>query len=387
MIVCKAAAGGNMTRRWFQAVSEWVRSPVANLEADRGEALLPLRKPTGHVGKRRQECWWEPIYAPTLELENDPYDWDVGRDSGPCRRFVTGEVLDHQSLPGVSFKVQKKIFKECDFQGNFGNHAFIMFDDCDFIDCDFAFSRWKDAHFRKCTFQNSSISLAYFDKCEFRDCIWTKIGLASKTDFFRCFLNNPKKLIDASFSGTDPSDRTFRHRLFQWHRLQGTRAHVLRNLLISHQSVGDEHTFYETVKLHELQRSFSRICHDIYDLAFSPKSRLSALIRLPTHIVDHFILKAFGYLNNWGSSAVRPLFALLILLAGFGTLYKIVRFDAPIDHPWQKSFDITFLAGYGNQISPNDSNLTLVQDIHAVLAIVIYTVFFATVVSKLSRAR
>lgn len=173
----------------------------------------------------------------------------------------------------------------------------------------------------------------------------------------------------------------------QWYRLRSSRAHVLRNLLISHESVGDEHTFYETVKLHELTRSIARVCEDIFHIAFARGRRLKAAASLPFHLADHVILRIFGWLNSWGASAVKPFLALVGCFIGFGVVYQRMQFEAEIANPWQKSFDLTLLVGYGNQIEKSDPVLTVLQNIHVTFAIVIYTVFFATIISKLSRAR
>jgi hypothetical protein len=333
-------------------------------------------------------CWWEPIYDPELHVESVPYDWDMDRDSGPSRRFISGSSLKETVVPGDTFKIVDVTFKECDFQGRFRPETLIMFDRCRFVGCDFAYSTWKDAHFRSCTFTDSSISLAAFQRCEFRDCEWERIGFGSKTELVSTFINNPEKMIGASVSNTDPNDRSWKHRLYQWYRLRGTRAHLLRTMMISHQITGDEHTYYETVRLHELQRSTARICHDCFNVLFSkPIDRALAISRLVFHAIDYIILRSFGWLNKWGSSASRPCLALATSFLAFGLIYQKTSFDQPIVRPFQKSFDITMLVGYGNQVGYGDHTLTIVQDVQVAISIVIYSVFFATVISKLARAR
>ncbi len=277
-------------------------------------------------------------------------------------------------------------FKDCDFQGEFRPNPLIIFDQCHFSGCDFAYSSWKGAHFRKCTFADSSLSLASFEGCEFRDCMWERTGIGSKTEFHQSFVNNPSELISASVSNRNPKDSSWKHRLYQWYRLRGTRAHVLRTLMISHQSTGVDHTYYEIVKLHELHCTTARICENFYDIIYSNGNRIGALFGLIFDFIDYIILRSFGWLNKWGVSASRPCMALAICWVSFGFLYQRFPFSEYISRPFQKSFDITLLIGYGNQVS-DDSVLSIVQNAHAIFAIIIYTVFFATVVSKLSRAR
>jgi Pentapeptide repeats (9 copies) len=370
--------------KWFKSMSR--RSQEAEQIPDNQPLGDVGIKPTGHIGSRRQICFWEPIYSPEHVVALDAYDWDFDRDAGPSRRFVSGPSLNDKIVRGDTFKVFDVTFKDCDFQGHFKPNTLLLFDNCTFSGCDFAHSDWKDAHFRDCKFIDSSISLAAFEGCEFRDCTWSRIGFGSKTTFHRCFVNNPSELISASVSLRNPKDPTLEHRVYQWFRLLGTRAHVLRALMISHQVTGDEHTYYEIVKLHQLQCPKARAGEYIYNIFFSNGKRLSGALGLLSSSGDYLILRSLGFLNNWGVSASRPFIALAMCWGGFGLLYQQLDFTVPVPHPFQKSFDITFLVGYGNQVSA-DPSLQLFQSAHALIAIVIYTVFFATLVSKLSRSR
>jgi len=342
----------------------------------------------GHIGNRRRDCWWEPIFDPEFVLDQEPYDWDLQRDAGPYRRFVPASMLAARITPGETLEIRGILFRECDFQGVFEGDPIIMFVQCRFMGCDLAYSIWRRCHFKECSFEGCSISLATFDACELRGCSWSNIGISSRTELSRTFLSNPGQLIAASVSGRDPRRETWEHRMHQWYRLRGTRAHFLRTVMLSHATTGDEHTYYETVRLHELQRSSARVAQDTYETIFGPGwRRLVAVPAMLLHSFNYAIMRALGALNGWGESASRPFMALLVCWAAFGFLYSHVQFASPIATPFQKSFDLTFLIGYGNQAAPTDSTLTILQDLHALAAIVIYSVFFATVISKLSRAR
>ncbi|UYY60015.1 pentapeptide repeat-containing protein [Sphingomonas sp. S2-65] len=341
-----------------------------------------------HIGHRRRDCWWEPIFDPEFVLDQEPYDWDLQRDAGPYRRFVPASTLAARIKAGETLEVRGILFRECDFQGAFEGDPIIMFDQCRFIACDLAYSTWRRCHFKDCTFQDCSISLASFHACELRGCSWSNIGIASRTEMNKTFLSNPGQLIAASVSGRDPRRKTWEHRMHQWFRLRGTRAHFLRTVMLSHATTGDEHTYYETVRLHELERSSARVAQDIYETIFGPGwRRLVAIPATVLHSFNYAIMRALGSLNGWGESASRPFMALLACWIVFGAIYSKVKFASRISAPFQKSFDLTFIIGYGNQVAPSDPMLTFVQDIHALAAIVIYSVFFATVISKLSRAR
>jgi hypothetical protein len=341
-----------------------------------------------HIGNRRRDCWWEPIFDTEFALDEEPYDWDLQRDAGPSRRFVPASTLVAQIKPGDTLEIRGILFRECDFQGVFEGNPIIMFDRCRFVGCDMAYSTWRRCHFKECTFDRCSISLATFDACELRGCSWSNIGLSSRTELSRTFLSNPGELIAASVSGRDPRRPTWKNSMHQWFRLRGTRAHLLRTIMLSHATTGDEHTYYKTVRLHELQRSSARVAQDLYETIFGPGwRRLVAMPAMLLHSFNYAIMRTLGALNGWGESAGRPFMALLGCWAAFGFLYSKVPFARSIPSPFQKSFDLTFLVGYGNQVVSGDAALTIVQDFHVLAAIVIYSVFFATVISKLSRAR
>lgn len=346
---------------------------------------LPI---AGHIGNRRTLCWWEPIFATGVAPILTPYDWNLAANAGPTNCYIAGAALDAHVTPGDTFKIRGKTFQDCDFQGAFRASPVIMFDECRFEGCDFAYSSWLGAHFRKCTFINSSLSLAAFEKCEFRDCAWQGIGMASKTDFTKTFISNPKALIAAMVSLTNPKDTTLKHKNIQWYRRSGTRAHVLRSLMLSHGTVGDEHVFYETVKLHELQRYKARMAEDLHNILFEPVGKkVTNLFGLVLHLLNYLLMALFGLTNRWGESVSRPCLVFGAIYGAFGGIYTLGKFAAPIPHPWQKSFDITLLVGYGNQVKDTDAVLSMTQNIHAVLAVIVYTVFFSTMISKLSRAR
>lgn len=342
-----------------------------------------------HYGSRRLECWWEPIFGPELHGRLDRAGWCFDDTAGPSKKYFTGPSLVAETAKGVLHEIKSVTFVDCDFQGNFDPETIVMFDDCRFIRCDFAYSYWRDTHFRECHFEDSSFSLASFSRCQFRDNTWINLGFSgSKTDLEHCHVTNPSKLICAGFSGTKPNDKTIKHKFYQWYRLQGTKAHLARTLLASHETTGDDATFYETAKIHDLQQSFAVIAKNCYNI-FSPKDqgRFSAVFGLSFSILENVLLRFFGLINGWGASIIRPLFALAVLFITCSIIYRTV-FGLSLEDASQKSFNITILVGYSNEYKDSlISNIVLAQNVHAVVSIVIYTVFFGTIISKLSRVR
>lgn len=341
-----------------------------------------------HIGNRRTSSWWEPIYGPDITMSAEAYDWDLNRDAGPHRRFVPAVALSRKLNAGEIFFVRKMTFRECDFQGIFRGDPIIMFEDCQFINCDFAYSSWTGAHFKQCAFSDSSLSLASFERCEFRDCIWERLGITSRTEFIATFVSDPKVFIQATVSRTNPEDTSKKHKSYQAYRLSGTRAHVLRSLILSHAAVGDEHIYYRTVRLHELQRCSARFAQNAHELVHGNVGRkFGSALKIPFNLLDYLLMSLLGLTNAWGDSVSRPCTLLAGMFATFGLLYAFLPFKTIITHPFQKSFDITLLVGYSNQAADADKYLALLQDAHAVAAILLYTVFLSTMISKLSRAR
>lgn len=342
---------------------------------------------TGHIGHRRRDCWWDPIYSPTLDGSLTEGDWDFDQTAGPSQKFFIGQHLDGVVSRGDTFKVVGVTFKDCDFQGVFDSDTLFMFDRCRFVGCDFAYSSWKDTHFRNCEFENCSFALSHFNRCEFRGNKFNSIGISgSKSDFERSFVTNPQALIDAGASRAEGEKPKVRKRLYQWHRLQGSKAHLSRTLLASHNLVGDDHTFYKTAKLHDLQQSKAKIASNFFELIFSEsRGRFAALVSLLLNLAENGLLRVVGLLNGWGSSAFRPLLGIALLWSAFGWAY-LHLFDTA--QPWRKSFNITILAGYSNEyVDTITPGLNTAQSFHAVLAVIFYTVFFGTVIAKLSRVR
>lgn len=376
---------------WWKRLFGLDKAPqVAGASPAPSDNLGLAGTPEGHIGHRRALCWWEPIFDPSVDGTLNEWDWDFSDNSGPLRQFLSGEKLSSKVEKGDTFKLSHLTFKECDFQGDFRPGVIVLFDTCTFILCDFAFSTWKDTNFRNCTFEDCSISLATFERCEFRENKWRRTGFSgSKTDFLRCFLTNPEELIYSGFSGRKVNDKTTRHRMFQWHRLQGTKAHLSRTILLGHEEVGDDRTFYRSARLHDLQQSYAKMSRNVYDICFEDLTqRLRALVGLLFNSIENLILRFFGILNGWGASAIRPLMCIVLCYVVFGYLYSTIDLGEPIPNPFQKSFDVTSLVGYGSQTQAGiGPTLSFFQDIHAVIAIVLYTVFFATIVSKLSRVR
>lgn len=356
---------------------------------DRVSRIFESSAENRHYGTRRADCWWEPIFNPDLQGKLVKGSWDFSQTAGPLGKYFLGADLKNLVKKAEQHEIREIKFIDCDFQGKFDPETIVMFDECTFVRCDFAYSDWKDTHFRLCTFESCSISLASFSRCQFRDNTWISLGFSgSKTEFHNCQITNPAELVGAGVSRTRKSDKPRRLKLYQWYRLQGTKAHLSRTLMLSHESTGDEQNFFEIARTHDLQQSFAKIAKAVFNLIFSEEQgRIRSLLQLMFGVIENLLIRFFGAINGWGISTLRPLSSLVVIYVAFAFFYYYGDY-ASLERAFQKSFNITILAGYSNEYSPDMSgNLVWIQNVQAIVSIVVYTVFFGTVLSKVSRAR
>lgn len=344
-----------------------------------------------HIGGRRTDGWWEPTFAPALEGTLSLRSWDFASTTGPKNVFLSGDQIAEGASDGKILRFQNLTFENCDIQGVFDHRPSIVFHECRFHGCDFGFSEWVRVTFRRCEFKKCSLALTTFEECEFRDCEWEEIGLqGSKTDFIRTFITNPTEFINAGFSGLKPGrEQDKEHVSNQAYRLEGTKAQVARTILASHKEVGDDDTFYESARLHDLQQAKAKLRRDWHRLWFGKGvcGKLRGLSIIP-HLLETCILCILGIANDWGATLLRPVMALCLTFIAFALVYRFVPILGAGDNYLQKSFDITTLAGYGNQVAKDQSiPLRIVEGAQLLISILLYTTFFSTAVTRNSRAR
>lgn len=343
------------------------------------------------IGNRRVDAWWEPTHNPALANPLPESDWTFVNSTGVQGLFLPADVLCASGAAGVVIKLSDLTFTQCNLQGEFNHRPSMLFDRCRFHNCDFAFSNWKYVTFRECEFVNCSLSLSSFNDCEFRDCKWQHIGYTgSKTNIDTTFITNPKELIQAGYSGSDPAKAdNKKHISYQRYRLEGTKSHIARTLLYSHQRVGDDATFYQTAKYHDIQQNRAKLFRVLYNARFGKS--LTSFVQwslLPAVLVERVLLQGMGMLNGWGANLLRPLLGLILSGVIFGLIYKYIPLGEEVRAPWQRAFDISNIAGYGSQVK-NEQPVLLrrVEGLQLIIAILFYTVFFSTAVARNSRAR
>ncbi len=317
-----------------------------------------------------------------------PAVWPLEAHATLTRCFV-----DHQGLVGAQMAgrgvVEGQKFFDCDFQGFFVFPTQMVIKGCTFEGCDLALTTWENVKFSRCVFRKTSVGQTVFRRCEFRDCVWEAVGFSpNETSFEQSLVTNPEACIEAAYTNLDEnllSAKGIRPEK-QKAKLESTRSTIARILLRNLQDVGDEQTYYQSVKVFELQQAKARHKQHMYDLFFDgSRNRIISGVSAALWGLDWLILRLFGALNGWGASVARPLSILVATMFFFAAVYGIVddRWD---DHPLLRSFDITVLAGYTNY--GNASGLiVLVQAVQLAVSVVLYTVGFATIISRFSRVR
>lgn len=203
-------------------------------------------------------------------------------------------------------------------------------------------------------------------------------------------LTNPAEFIASGFSGIQKNDpNPLKSKFHQFYRLEESKAHLSRTLLCSHEEVGDDKTYYATAKLHDLQQIKAKIYKRLYLAIFKPNiSNILSTLFVVTGLIELVILNILGFANNWGETILRPVILLILSFILFSYIYKYLCLHSSCEAYFQKSFDLTTIAGYTNQVNIKQSErLRITEGIQLVISIVLYTIFFATVVARGSRSR
>lgn len=170
-------------------------------------------------------------------------------------------------------------------------------------------------------------------------------------------------------------------------KLQGTKSTISRMLLNNHREIGDEKTFYETVKTFEMKQSIARIYENVYGMRYERMlSRPGYLVKMILWCLEILFIVTFGLLNGWGSSTSRPLVFIVIIYLLFSVIYSLIPSSLDASS-FQRAFDVGILAGYTNYGAEEFSLTRSIQSIHLGLSVVLYTVFFATAAARFSRVR
>lgn len=345
------------------------------------------------IRQRRATCWWEPTYDPSLVGVMTPGSWDFSHNIGPTKCQFEGTALATHLGTGGDRVIRGVTFTDCDFQGYFKHSAQLVFDRCNFYNCDLGLTTWTNVKFSNCTFDRVSIGQTRFENCEFRSCAWEKIGLSPNgLEFHSTYFSNTSDFISAAYTNLDASVLALNSASGrdQKLRLESTKATISRRILKMLQAEGDEIAFYDAVRTFQIQHAISRQALAIqrfHDSTEGYLSRASAPLSIAGWFAEQYILISFGWINNWGASVTKPATISVINFVSFALIYEFICHSTVSASAWQRSFDISILAGYTNYGKELDHVTILFQNINLMIAVILYSLTFATIVNRLSRVR
>lgn len=234
--------------------------------------------------------------------------------------------------------------------------------------------------------------MSHFIECEFRGCKWKNIGLSgNSTNIERCLITNPEKFIRAGYTNTDASDlkRNNKTLTVQLCALEETKSTVSRNIYNSHKITGDDDSFYRSCKIYTLQSIRSKI-HRVPKFPTKWADIATEQIKRKTryfYLFEYIIMYTFGQCNRWGSSASLPLVLLALNWLAFSVVY-FLGLEYSLVESISKSFEISSIAGYTKGATSTDFGAERTLEwLNLSISIILYTIFFATTTTKVSRVR
>lgn len=321
-----------------------------------------------------------------------PGQWNFAHNLGPTQCHFDGAAYV-AAAAASRHKFARVNFTDCDFQGFFDSPIQVAFDTCTFVGCDFGLTTWTNVKFANCTFTRCSFGMTVLNNCEFRGCDWAEIGISpNMLQLNETYISNPSEFIAAAYTTTDLTILAAHNADLntQLTKLEETKATIARRILRNLQEEGDEAAFYDAVKTFQLQQVKARQRRAWYEArhANSQLDQIAAELRHAVWASESVLLKIIGKLNDWGASITRPIIATAILTLVFAAVYHwICNVTVANGASLQRSFNITLLAGYGNYNAEKDLLTIIVQNVHLVLATLLYAITFTTIVARLSRVR
>lgn len=355
---------------------------VQNLRKNREQAVTPRA--------RRTRSYWEPIYEPKLVDKFPVADWIAAKEQGSTNKTLIAENLKDQmrDLKGANFKGIK--FTKCDFFGKFSEiENTLVFKDCEFESCDFGLSTWRRAKFSGCTFRRCSLTQSTWLDCEFRDCHWEDIGLSgNETILDGTYISNPEKIVSSTYLNLDEDvlSKAGKTRNEQILRCCETKSVVSRNIYNQNKLNGDEEAFYEACRVYA--RSNLQYSYAIQIIKIKDKEGVVAKrnwVKIIYAFLEMYLIEIIALVNGWGARILRPLFVMIGIWIIFSITY--IWSGGTVSASLFKSLDITLVAGYTRAVSTDVSKTTILECVHLFVSIFVYTIFFGTIVARISKVR
>lgn len=352
---------------------------------------------------RRTKSYWEPFFEPNLKTMFGQGEWKNLNSESSNFKFFQADALISAIDVGLVPHFTEKHFADCDFRGYFDKvDRPISFTRCTFVRCDFGTSTWARVKFSKCTFQESSFTQCSFRESAFFRCKWERMGFSgTETEFRETSFSNVSEFINSRFINLSPDfidiHKNKSPEFIQKHispvlyakAMHETSKEVIARMLFhSLKSVGDESAFYEAGRLVSNQYYATARAWHIERLKNTHgPAWLCRAAFLAGSFAETYLMRFVGFTNAWGASVLRPLLMLLTTIVGFALIYWHVM-GIGFLASFAKSFEISSVAGYTRGVVPNPGHsLRILEWSNLWIAIMFYTIFFATVVARVCRVR
>lgn len=355
----------------------------------------------GKARNRRVNNFWEPMHDPSFKEKYGIFkreEWEPTTNKGPSQTTFSEDNL----LKSGSKRFDSITFSECDFTGDFGKSDTIIFNECEFILCDFGTSTFNNVKFTMCKFQQTSFTQTRFNNCQLRSCIYDRIGISgNETQLNSTEIDNPSEFIKAAYTNTKqlPANVSASYQLL---RLSLTRATVARVILDNLAREGSEESYYDAVKASTLAGCragmaqallstprFDKIDREasIFSKVKIPVQYARGYLQWGASAVEFVVLYLFGLSNGWGNSISRLILLSVISAAFFAFCYKITE-NLDFSNSILKSIEIFYAFGYTKHSLLNENiDMNILHISNALLGVFWYAVFISTVISKITRVR
>lgn len=352
---------------------------------------------------RRTKSYWEPFYDPDLKTMFTKGEWKNLNNESLTFKFFQAEALISAIGERLAPHFTEKHFADCDFRGYFDKvDRPISFTRCTFLRCDFGTSTWARVKFSKCTFQESSFTQCSFRESAFFRCKWERMGFSgTETEFRETSFSNVSEFINSRFINLSP-EFVNKHKnnspefvekhtspiLYAKAMHETSKEVIARMLFHSLKSVGDEAAFYEAGRLTSNQYYATACAWHAERLANTSGIRWFCRAAFLTgSYAETYLMRFVGFTNAWGASVLRPLLMLLATIASFSLIYWRST-NLSLLAAFAKSFEISSVAGYTRGAHPYPGHIIrMLEWSNLWIAIMFYTIFFATVVARVCRVR
>lgn len=336
----------------------------------------------------RHNNYWDAIYDPLIDLSNfKKIDYDeLKNNTGP--QYM---LFDISQIGNTIVDIEDITFKQCDIYGE-NNGLRINFKNCTFIKVFFGYSIFNNVKFQNCTFNHSSFSMAQFNNCQFINCNFQNVSFAGNETIFKNTIIHAEDIIKSGYTNLDENVLSQKATSveYQRSRFEKTKAKFAKMLVSSLANTTDDDLYYNAIKTYLICRSKARIEDFKLEARTHSKTILRSLlfsIKAKVAVVELGIIRASGFINNWGNGLFRAMSFGLLLILSF-TLYYYMIYGTSFVGGLIKSIDITFLAGYTKHVTTKTPTLQqIIMLLNMSLGLWWYAIMIPTLINRICNIR